>query len=59
MKKRADGETWPLLRLCHWPERKRLFAGVMACTPERQGLEATFSGFIVTTPSGKPLHDLT
>jgi len=55
----ADGETWPLLRLCHLPERKRLFVGVMACTPERQGLEATFSGFIVTTPSGKPLHDLT
>lgn len=55
----TDGETWPLLRLCHWPERKKRFIGVMACTPERQGLEVTFEDFTLGEPSGKSLHDLT
>ena len=55
----ADGKTWPLLRLCHWPQRQKRFVGVMACTPERQGLEVIFDGFSLSQPSGKPLHDLT
>lgn len=55
----ADGKTWPLLRLCHWPKSKKQFIGVMACTPERQGLEVTFEDFSISAPLGKSLHDLT
>lgn len=55
----TDGKTWPLLRLCHWPHRQKRFVGFMACTPERQGLEAIFSDFALGKPYGKPLHDLT
>lgn len=55
----TDGETWPLLRLCHWPGSEKRFVGVMGCTPERQGLEVTFDDFTIGKPSGKPLHDLT
>jgi len=55
----VDGQTWPLLRLCHWPQRQQRFVGVMACTPERQGLDVAFESFTLSTPSGKPLHDLT
>ncbi|MTD27656.1 DUF1349 domain-containing protein [Erwinia sorbitola] len=55
----TDGLTWPLLRLLQWPEDKRRFVGVMGCTPERQGLEATFEDFIIAYPQGKSLHDLT
>lgn len=54
----ADGKTWPLLRLCHWPECQKRFVGVMACTPERQGLEVAFGDFSLGKPSDKPLHDL-
>lgn len=55
----ADGITWPLLRLCHWPAGMRHFVGVMGCTPEREGLEIVFEDFAIGPPSGKPLHDLT
>ncbi|WP_313759259.1 DUF1349 domain-containing protein [Atlantibacter hermannii] len=54
----TDGQTWPLLRLCHWPPQPRRFVGVMACTPERAGLDVVFDGFSIGAPSGKPLHDL-
>ncbi|THD41276.1 DUF1349 domain-containing protein [Pantoea sp. R102] len=55
----ADGLTWPLLRLCHWPGTERRFVGVMACTPEREGLEVRFSEFSIRSPLGRALHDLT
>lgn len=55
----TDGRTWPLLRLCHWPRRQQRFVGVMACTPEREGLDVAFDDFSIRAPSGKPLHDLT
>lgn len=55
----TDAKIWPLLRLCYWPEKTRRFIGIMACTPERQGLEATFSEFILSAPLDKSLHDLT
>ncbi len=54
----ADGNVWPLLRLCHWPAAPSRFAGIMACTPERGGLEVTFSDFWLGPPVDKALHDL-
>lgn len=55
----VDGTTWPLLRLAPFPTAARYLAGPMCCTPERAGLEVTFSEFTVTPPLGKDLHDLT
>ena len=55
----TDGKKWPLLRLCHWPDIKNRFIGVMGCTPEREGLEITFDEFRLGPPLSKSLHDLT
>lgn len=55
----TDGQTWLLLRLCPWPRGRKQFVGVMACTPERAGLEVMFSDFRLGPPNGKALHDLT
>lgn len=54
----VDGVRWPLLRLCHWPGDQKRFVGVMACTPQRQGLEVSFDEFSIGSPSEKALHDL-
>ncbi|WP_275554438.1 DUF1349 domain-containing protein [Mixta sp. Marseille-Q2659] len=54
----ADGETWPLLRLCRFVAAQPCRVGVMCCTPERAGLEVNFSEISLTPPNGKALHDL-
>lgn len=57
----ADGAQWPLVRLCPFPEadRNRYLVGPMCCTPERAGLQVTFSDWMLTPLLGKDLHDLT
>jgi len=54
----ADGKTWPLVRLAPFPKAQSYLVGPMACTPEREGLSARFTGFSVRPPLGKDLHDL-
>jgi uncharacterized protein len=54
----ADGRVWPLMRLCPFPTAKSYSVGPMCCTPERAGLAVVFSGFRVTGPTQKDLHDL-
>lgn len=54
----GDGQRWPLLRLCPFPEAGRYRVGPMCCTPERAGLEVLFSDFTITAPLGRDLHDL-
>lgn len=54
----ADGFTWPLIRLCPFPNAKKRFVGAMCCTPERKGLNIRFSEFRLSKPLGKELHDL-
>lgn len=54
----ADGKTWPLVRLAPFTEAPSYFVGPMACTPEREGLPVTFTGFSLKPPIGKDLHDL-
>ena len=54
----ADGQRWPLARLCPFPVAERYWVGPMCCTPERAGLNVLFSGFTVGPPSGRALHDL-
>lgn len=54
----ADGRRWPLLRLCPFPKAPAYHVGPMLCTPERSGLDVTFSDFEIGPPNGKALHDL-
>lgn len=55
----SDGLRWPLLRLCPFPKAPIYTVGPMLCTPERQGLDVTFSEFEIGAPNRKALHDLT
>ncbi|MFS8124662.1 DUF1349 domain-containing protein [Rhizobium sp. BR 250] len=55
----GDGIRWPLLKLCPFPEAQFYQVGPMCCTPEREGLEVTFSEFHIGPPLRKALHDLT
>ena len=54
----SDGKLWPLMRLAPFPKANSYLVGPMACTPERAGLEVSFSAFSLTPPLGKDLHDL-
>lgn len=54
----SDGKLWPLMRLAPFPKARSYLVGPMACTPERAGLEVSFSAFRLTPPLGKDLHDL-
>ena len=54
----TDRQFWPLLRLATFPKAAAYLVGPMCCTPERAGLEVNFSDFQVSSPSAKPLHDL-
>jgi uncharacterized protein len=53
----ADGQRWPLVRLCPFPVAERYWVGPMCCTPERAGLDVLFSDFTVAPPSGRALHN--
>jgi regulation of enolase protein 1 (concanavalin A-like superfamily) len=55
----GDGVQWPLVRLCPFPVASHYLVGPMCCTPERAGLQVTFSDWALTRPLGKELHDLT
>lgn len=54
----VDGNTWPLLRLAHFPEFGKCTVGVMCCTPERGGLQVKFEDLLLTPVLDKDLHDL-
>lgn len=54
-----NGEQWPLVRLCPFPAAERYLVGPMCCTPERSGLQVTFSDWSLTGHLDRDLHDLT
>ncbi|QHM69844.1 DUF1349 domain-containing protein [Mixta intestinalis] len=54
----ADGQLWPLLRLCHIASAESCRIGVMCCTPQRAGLEVNFSEIALSPANDKALHDL-
>ncbi len=51
---RADG-VWQLMRVADFPDGDARI-GPMACSPERGGFEATFTGFEISEPIANPLH---
>lgn len=53
-----DGSTWPMLRLCPFPQASRYQIGPMACTPERAGLTVRFREFSLGPALATDLHDL-
>lgn len=54
----ADGKTWPLLRLAHFPVANKCRVGVMCCTPQRGGLAVNFEDIVLSDALNKDLHDL-
>lgn len=54
---RLSGDApWQMARLCPFFRGDAAF-GVTACSPERGGFEATFSGIAVGPPISRALHD--
>ncbi|HUG62879.1 MAG TPA: DUF1349 domain-containing protein [Methylomirabilota bacterium] len=52
-----DGQgRWDLLRLADFPDTPDVTVGVMACTPERTGLQVTFKRFTVGPAVADALH---
>ena len=47
---RTPGATWTLLRLAYYPPELPATVGVYACSPQRAGFEARFSGFTLGPP---------
>lgn len=54
----ADGQHWPLLRLCPFPIENNCRVGPVLCSPKRAGLEVVFSDITLGPPTNKDLHDL-
>ena len=53
--RRPDG-GWQLMRVADFPDGAAML-GPMACSPQRAGFEAIFSGFEIAPPIAHPLHD--
>lgn len=51
----ADG-GWHLMRLADFPASRPVKVGPMACSPQRAGFKARFTGFEIGPPIEKPLH---
>lgn len=51
-----DGTQWFLLRLAPFAPRGPLTVGPMACTPQRSGLNVTFSDFQISPAMTTDLH---
>ena len=52
----SDGH-WKPVRLAYFPISKSVDVGMMCCSPQREGFEATFSGFTIGPPISRDLHD--
>ena len=51
-----DSGPWAMLRLAALTDAETLHVGVMCCSPQRAGFEATFSDFRVGEPIRRDLH---
>ena len=52
----SDGR-WKPVRLAYFPISKSVDVGMMCCSPQREGFEATFSGFTIGPAISRDLHD--
>lgn len=53
---RFGADPWQMARLCPF-SAEDAEVGVMACSPEREGFEATFSDIAIGPPIPRQLHD--
>ncbi|MDG3576084.1 DUF1349 domain-containing protein [Rhizobium sp. YJ-22] len=52
-----DADNWTMARLAYFPpEFETLQAGIMACSPQREGFEARFSAFSIGEPKSRDIH---
>ncbi|MBZ9861201.1 DUF1349 domain-containing protein [Mesorhizobium sp. CA12] len=51
----SDGH-WKPVRLAYFPISKSVDVGMMCCSPQREGFEATFSGFTIGPAIARELH---
>jgi len=51
----SDGH-WKPVRLAYLPISKSVDVGMMCCSPQREGFEATFSGFTIGPAISRDLH---
>ncbi len=55
---RQDGRTWQMARLAYFPPiHTTLSVGIAFCSPQREGFEATYTGFEITEPLVDDIHD--
>ena len=52
-----DGISFPMLRLAYFPEERHIQAGLMCCSPEREGFEVEFSEFRIGEAITTGLHE--
>ncbi|MBZ9881695.1 DUF1349 domain-containing protein [Mesorhizobium sp. CA10] len=52
----ASGGHWKPVRLAYFPISKTVDVGMMCCSPQREGFEATFSGFTIGPAIARDLH---
>lgn len=52
----SDGH-WKPVRLAYFPVSRTVDVGMMCCSPQREGFEATFADFTVGPPISRDLHD--
>ncbi|MCQ1949933.1 DUF1349 domain-containing protein [Arthrobacter sp. zg-Y859] len=52
----SDGQQWNSLRLGYLPLKSRCQIGLMACSPERGGLNVRFTDFSIAPSDGINLH---
>jgi regulation of enolase protein 1 (concanavalin A-like superfamily) len=53
----TDGISFPMLRLAYFPESPGTLAGLMCCSPEREGFRVEFTEFNITDPIAGGLHE--
>jgi regulation of enolase protein 1 (concanavalin A-like superfamily) len=53
----TSNERWNLVRLAFLPKSASLDVGVMCCSPERAGFEASFGKLKIGKPIERKLHD--
>ncbi|WP_315926790.1 DUF1349 domain-containing protein [Mesorhizobium sp. SP-1A] len=51
----VGGAPWQMARLCPFPTAEARI-GMMACSPQREGFSAVFTGFSVSDPIPRDLH---
>jgi len=53
----VEERRWNMVRLAYLPPSRNIDVGIMCCSPQRHGFQATFSGFSIGPAITRELHD--